>query len=152
MSNKISAVNLDTCYQVSPSEPFIFVIRRDETVVESLIKCAEIVKFSSAFITGIGAVTNPTIAYYHVNIQKYAHKKFRGFFELTNLTGNITQQDGKYLVHAHVTLSKPRYNTIGGHLLNATSGMVVEVSVQPLPHIVFRKLNPQIKLAPIIFS
>ncbi len=39
--------------------------------------------------------------------------------EITNITGNISQQNDKHYIHIHVTLGRYDYTALAGHLLTA---------------------------------
>ena len=52
--------------------------------------------------------------------------------ELVNLTGNISIQDNRPMVHAHVTLADKDYHVIGGHLMLGTKTYVCEAYVQEI--------------------
>ena len=149
MNHKLSAVNLASCHKIANTEPFILVIHKGESLVESLIKCAEIVKFPSASLSGLGAVENPILGHYNFATQKHEHKKFSGFYEMANLVGNVTQHNGKYLAHIHVTLGDVHCNTISGHLIDAPIGVIAEITIKPFVAVIERELHPELQIITI---
>jgi predicted DNA-binding protein with PD1-like motif len=88
----------------------------------------------SAFFVGIGAVDHALLGHYNVETQEYVEKEFDGQFEVTNFTGNI----GPDKIHAHITLGKDDFTTIGGHCSAATVSGTFEIIVflgeTPLEH------------------
>lgn len=149
MNHKLSAVNVASCHKISSTEPFILVIHKGESLVESLIKCAEIVQFPSASLSGLGALENPILGHYDFATQKHEHKKFPGFYEMSNLVGNITQHDGKYLAHIHVTLGDVHCHTISGHLIDAPIGVIAEITIKPFATPIEREFNPEFQIITI---
>jgi uncharacterized protein len=39
--------------------------------------------------------------------------------EISNLSGNISEAEGKLLLHMHITLGRKDYTALAGHLLDA---------------------------------
>ena len=60
-------------------------------------------------------------------------KTFDEQMEITNLTGNISQKDGKPYLHLHITASRSDYSCIGGHLLDARINGACELFVTSFP-------------------
>ena len=141
-AKNISVVSTETCHLLTDSAvPFMLVLRRGEDVVDSIIKCAEAIKLTSATFSGIGALENPTLGFYNLQAKEYQYKKFDGFYELVSLTGNITKHNGQYITHIHVVLSNAEYETIAGHLKSTKVGVTAEINMIPFKYVVNRKLN-----------
>jgi hypothetical protein len=70
-------------------------------------------------ISGIGAVSSITLAYYNQEKRVYIDKSFEGDFEIVNLTGNISIKDDEPFAHIHITLSNSEFGVIAGHLIEA---------------------------------
>jgi len=144
-NSKLSAVDLRSCHTITNREtPFILIISKWEELVSSLIKCAEIVKFPSAYLIGLGALENPVLGNYNFKEKKHEPKVFQGLYELTNLTGNVIRQDNQYVAHVHVTLSNLEdhsCNAITGHLMESPIGMFAEIMINPFASSVERKFD-----------
>lgn len=84
-------------------------------------------------IIGLGAVNEITFRYLNPDTMKYVDKTFREQMEITNLTGNISQKDGKPYLHLHVTASRSDYTCVGGHLLEGTINGACELYVEAYP-------------------
>ena len=52
--------------------------------------------------------------------------------ELLSLTGNVSIQDNRPQVHAHVVFAGKNFNAVGGHLMPGTKIYVCEAYVQEL--------------------
>ena len=84
-------------------------------------------------VMGLGAVSEATFRFLDPNTLKYVDKTFTEQMEITNLTGNISQKDGKPYLHLHITASRRDYTCIGGHLLTAYINGACELYVEAFP-------------------
>jgi len=101
----------------------------DNKYVVSIQNHAEITKVITAFIeehdikagtiSGLGAVNEATLRFFDPATKEYVDKTFKEQMEISNLTGNISQQNNKYYIHMHVTLGRNDYKALAGHLLTA---------------------------------
>ena len=80
----------------------------------------------------IGAVENATLSCFDQKKKKYDKKVIAEPLEIVSLTGNISIQDNRPCVHAHVMLSNQEYQVFGGHLLPGTKVFVGEAYIQEL--------------------
>ena len=119
---------------------------RGEEVIACLTSLAEKEKIQSGFLFGLGAVSNPKLGYYDLNSKEYQSETFEGEFEIVNLTGNISQLDGKPLIHAHMTISDEECRAFGGHLFSAQIHATGEITILDFGLPVSRKLDQEIGL------
>ncbi|MDN3620520.1 DNA-binding protein [Polaribacter undariae] len=99
------------------------------TYVVSIQNHSEITKAITAFvkkldikagtISGLGAVNEATLRILDPATKKFVDKTFSEQMEITNITGNISQQNNKHYIHMHVTLGRGDYTALAGHLLTA---------------------------------
>lgn len=97
--------------------------------VVSIMNRVEITKAITAFVEehdikagtvyGLGAVDEVALRFFSPVTKEYVDKTFKEQMEVTNLTGNISQKDGKPYVHLHITLGRTDYTALAGHLLTA---------------------------------
>ncbi len=80
-------------------------------------------------VRGIGAVCEATFRMYNPATKEYVDKTFSEQMEVANLTGNISEKDGKPYLHVHATCSRADYSCIGGHLLSARINGACELLV-----------------------
>ena len=127
---------------------------RDNMYVLSLDNHVEVSAAIAAFcvekgilagnVMGLGAVSEATFRFLDPNTLKYVDKTFTEQMEITNLTGNISQKDGKPYLHLHITASRRDYTCIGGHLLTAYINGACELYVEAFPDaFVGRYADPQ---------
>lgn len=114
----------------------------DNTYVVRLNKGAEIISAIKDFcssnnvkvgtIQGIGAINSVTFGFFNPETKQYNEKVFEGPREITSLIGNISTKNGETYLHLHMTASGEDYNTIGGHLINATISLTGEIFITPI--------------------
>lgn len=130
-----------------PNQPFLFILKRGEETIATIKSCAQALKLKGAALVGLGALEDPTIAYYNLETQQYEEEKFIGIYELLSVNGNIAYAEtGEVIVHLHVTLADDKHQVIGGHLVHALVGITAEITVIPLPFPVIRKFNAEVGL------
>ena len=95
-------------------------------------------------VYGIGAVNKATFRYLNPETMRYVDKTFEEQMEITNLTGNISEKDGKVWLHLHVTASRSDYSCIGGHLLTAWINGACELIVEKFDVTIGRRLDPDL--------
>ncbi len=143
----ISVVDSHTCKKlVGTDSPFMLIIHKGENLTDTIIKCADAINIKSAMLTGLGALENPTLAYYNLETKQYQNKTFSGIYELISLNGNIAFADDKRVFHIHVAIGDDKYHVYGGHLVDALVGVTAEVMFVPFKAPIFRKFDSDIGL------
>ena len=111
---------------------YIFKLSKGKDLLEALADFCHDNQVKCGIVSVIGSVANATIGYYDPAKKRYEKTVINQTLELLNLTGNISIQDNRPMVHAHVTLADEEYNVIGGHLMLGTKIYVCEAYVQEL--------------------
>lgn len=122
-------------YQFKEVKPGTFVLSLDNHVLiaDALAAfCSQNIILAGT-VNGLGAVNEATFRFLNPQTMKYVDKTFSEQMEITNLTGNISQKDGKPYLHLHITASRSDYSCIGGHLLNARINGACELVVENWP-------------------
>jgi hypothetical protein len=127
-------------------------LQRGEEIITSLTSLAEKEQIQSGFLFGLGAVANPKLGYYDSKTREYQSETFEGEFEIVNLTGNISQLEGKPFIHAHMTISDEECRAFGGHLFSAQIHATGEITILDFGLSVSRKLDQEIGLKLLDFS
>lgn len=140
-------VNSDTCDRLNqPTNAFVLVLKKGEEVSNGILNCLQKAKVKAASFTGIGALANPTLAYFDVKQKKYQDKQLNGIYELVSLVGNMTTLQGQTMTHIHVGLGTNQYGMIAGHLQQATIGVTGEITVTPFGSEIIRKADDGLNL------
>ena len=129
--------------EVAPGK-FVLSLDNHVEVAEALtVFCTE-KGILAGSITGLGATNEATFRFLNPATKLYVDKTFNEQMEITNLTGNISQKDGKPYLHIHVTASRSDYSCIGGHLLSARINGACELMVESYPGtMVGRRFDPE---------
>lgn len=131
---------------IDNNKPFILVLQNGENLFEAILRCADAANIQSAILTGLGALDDITVAYYHLEKKSYHSKTFTGMHELISLNGNISMAEGKRFVHIHAALGKEDFTVIGGHIMDAIVHPTVELAITPLDSTIYREYNEELGL------
>lgn len=123
------------------------IVERGELLVESLTKHCLVNNLHGGFITGLGALTDVQLGFYHLHRKNYERKTFSKEYELLSLNGNIALKDEAPFIHVHAVLGDEDFSAFGGHLFEARVAVTAEVSIAPFDFAPVRKLNSEIGLA-----
>ncbi len=114
------------------------------------ISVAENIKAGT--VTGLGAIKDPEISFYHLDKQEYATKVFHEDFEVLSLNGTLAFVDNAPQQHIHLVLGKDDFTTIGGHLEDAEVSVTLELCITVLEHNLTRELDENVGLPTIKFE
>ena len=103
-------------------------------------------KIQAGQITGIGATNEATLRFFDPSSKKYVDKTFNEQMEISNLSGNIFEAEGKLLLHLHITLGRKDYTALAGHLLDAKIRGAAEFFVYPINSKVDKVKNEDVGL------
>ena len=120
----------------------VYLIRLEpgEEVIGSLRKFASAYRVGFAALSAIGTFERVTLGYYDTDSKTYRNKSWDEPVEVLTMTGNISRgPDGERIVHAHVIVGRSDYSTLGGHVLEATTGPTLEVTLHTAPTTVRRQ-------------
>ena len=111
---------------------YLFRLPKGKDLLESLADFCHDNQVKCGVVQVVGSVSNATLAYFDQTKKKYEKQVINEEMELLSLQGNISIQDNRPTVHAHVMLSGKDYNVVGGHLLPGTKIFVCEAYIQEL--------------------
>lgn len=117
-------------------------VDRGEEIVSSLLDvCSrEGVRFAS--VTGIGAAGRAVVGLYHVAEKKLVTHTFEGEWEMTSLSGSVTEKDSKPYLHLHAALAGEDGGAVGGHLVEAVVSGTAEIFIHTLSGSMGRRTDP----------
>jgi predicted DNA-binding protein with PD1-like motif len=97
-------------------------------------------------VTGVGAANEVTLRFFDPATKKYVDRLFNEQMEISNLSGNISIEDGKTFLHLHITLGRKDYTALAGHLLEAKIHGAGEFFIYPIDAKVIKVKNPVLGL------
>ncbi|WP_126650794.1 PPC domain-containing DNA-binding protein [Chryseobacterium aureum] len=134
--NHWSARKVDHIYIVS--------LDNHSNIVEGLTDFIHNQNIRAGEVTGIGAVSEATLRFFNPATQQYVDKAFKEQMEVTNISGNVSEIEGKPTLHLHITLGREDYTALAGHLLEAKIQGAAEFIFYPLNTRVVKMKNEQI--------
>ena len=123
-------------------EHYLVRIDRGEEVLAVLETFCQEEGITAAEVVGIGAADRVTVGLYNVEEQAYHRQTFTGEFEITNLTGSVSQKAGEVYLHFHITCSQADFTTFGGHLNECRISGTCELHLVKLQGAVGRRYDP----------
>lgn len=128
-------------------EKLVLRIDRGEDIVTKLKELCALENISLGSVSGIGAVMETEIGIFNVDTKEYFSKKVEGLYEVSNLTGNISQMNGETYLHLHITIGDVKKNEVyAGHLNRAVVGATAEIIVSVIDGQVDRQKDENIGL------
>ncbi len=125
-----------------------YVVRIDkgEEIVQSLKCFCEDQKIKLGWVSAIGAANRVTIGCFETGTKKYHQNELTGDYEITSLTGNISQKEGEVYLHLHINLADMNSQAFGGHLNSAWISGTCEMIVDVIEGVVERAFNEEVGL------
>ena len=121
---------------------FVIVLATDDEAVKSLTSFAVNQRLAASHFTAIGAFSRAVVAYFDWSAKQYRHISIGEQVEVLSLMGDVTIEDGRPKVHAHVVLGKADATAHGGHLIEASVRPTLEIVVTETPRPLHRRFDP----------
>ncbi len=90
---------------------------------------------AAAIAFGIGMFRKATVGYWDGG--QYRRHEIAVPHEVVGLHGSIARADGRPSVHLHAALAGPDHRLVGGHLIEATVGVLQEMLLETFPERTF---------------
>ena len=118
---------------------FAIIFEDGDEVMAGLKKVAAEEHFAGSHFTAIGAFKEVILGYFDWQKKDYIKIPIQEQVEVLSLLGDITLNEGKPNIHAHVVLGKRDGSTAGGHLIQAQVRPTLEVILtESLKHLTRR--------------
>ena len=125
------------------NDTIILRIARGEEIIETVKAVAEREHIRLASVSALGATDDFTVGVYDVDAKRYDSKTFAGPHEIVSLTGTITEKDGAFYQHLHMSAGNRDCAAVGGHLNRAVVSVTCEMVIRVLPGAVDRRPDPE---------
>jgi hypothetical protein len=113
-----------------PTKPRRVIVARlepGEDVLETIEKVAANHGIRTASLTGIGALSKAKLAFFDRSSRSYREVSIDKDLEIVSCIGNVCMNEGKPMVHAHMSVADESGNCYGGHL---RAGCQVSVTME----------------------
>ena len=117
-------------------------IDRGEEIIEKVREVAEKEHIRLASIEALGATDNFTVGVYDLDNRHYDSKTFTGPHEILSLCGTITEKDGAFYQHLHLSAGNKNCEAVGGHLNRAIVSATCEMVIRVIDGAVDRRPDP----------
>ena len=128
------------------SHKIIARIDRGEEICEQLKIICEKENVRLASVSAIGAVGQFTVGVFNPHTKQYKANSFTGDYEIVSLLGTVTQQNGAFYLHLHMSAGDEEGCVFGGHLNCATVSATCEMVIDIIDGRVERKFSQEIGL------
>jgi predicted DNA-binding protein with PD1-like motif len=122
---------------------FALVLGTGDEAMAALASFASRHQLRATQFTAIGAFSRVVVAYFDWQTKQYRHVAIAEQVEVLSLVGDITQEDGKPKVHAHVVVGKADATAHGGHLIEGVVRPTLEIVVTETPAYLKRRFDPE---------
>jgi hypothetical protein len=126
---------------------FVLICETGDEAMQALTSFAADQRLGGSHFTAIGAFSRAVVAYFEWPAKKYRHVSIDEQVEVLSLVGDVTLENVKPKVHAHVVLGKANATAHGGHLIEGVVRPTLEVVITETPRHLQRRHDPASGLA-----
>lgn len=112
-----------------------------DEAASGLLNFAKSNSLGACQITGIGGFREVVLGYFELEKKAYKKIPVKEQVEVLSLAGDITVEDGKPKIHAHVVIGTSDGKALGGHLIEGYVRPTLEVIVKESPAHLERKYD-----------
>jgi len=107
-------------------DDYVIRLDRGEEITSTLTGFLKEQDIRSGNISGIGAVEDTVLGFYHVPSGEYRRRSFPEEAELVVFAGNVSVADGEPFLHAHAAISDADFRTSSGHFFSGVIAVTGE--------------------------
>jgi predicted DNA-binding protein with PD1-like motif len=134
-------------YEHEGLRTFALVLATDDEAMAALLSFATERQLKAAHFTAIGAFSRAIVAYFDWSTKEYQKIPIDEQVEVLSLAGDVTIENGRPKVHAHVVVGKANATAHGGHLIEGHVRPTLEVVLTEAPGHLQRRHDPASGLA-----
>lgn len=107
---------------------------KGEEVISGLSNFLKNKNIQAGHISGLGASSDLTLAYYNLESKEYEKQSFKENVEILSLSGNIgVKENDELVIHLHGTFGRRDLSVFGGHIFALTISGAGEIHLTALP-------------------
>jgi predicted DNA-binding protein with PD1-like motif len=122
---------------------FAVVLATGEEVISALTSFAKEHQLRATQFTAIGAFSRVVAAYFDWDTRQYRNIRIDEQVEVLSLLGDVTLDEGKPKLHAHVVIGKADASAHGGHLVEGFVRPTLEVIMTETPSYLRRRFDSE---------
>ncbi|HEX3701883.1 MAG TPA: PPC domain-containing DNA-binding protein [Vicinamibacterales bacterium] len=126
---------------------FVIVLGTGDEAIAAVTAFAGEHDLRGSHFTAIGAFSRSVVAYFDWTSKQYRDVAINGQVEVLSFVGDISVEQGKPKVHAHVVLGKADASAHGGHLIEGHVRPTLEIVVTETPRHLHRRFDVESGLA-----
>jgi predicted DNA-binding protein with PD1-like motif len=126
---------------------FAVVLATGDEVMSSIASFAAAQHLGATQFTAIGALSRAVVAFFEWDSRRYRNIPIDEQVEVLSLLGDITLEQGKQKVHAHIVVGRPDASAHGGHLVEGFVRPTLEIVLTETPTHLRRRFDPESGLA-----
>lgn len=119
---------------------------KGEEILEQVKEIALKENIKLASVSALGAINDFTVGVFKTAEKKYYANDFKGYFEITSLTGTINTMDGEFYAHLHMSAGDEEGKVFGGHLNRAIISATCEMVITIIDGTVDRRFDEEVGL------
>lgn len=119
---------------------------KGEEILEQVKEIALKENIKLASVSALGAINDFTVGVFKTAEKKYYANDFKGYFEITSLTGTINTMDGEFYAHLHMSAGDEEGKVFGGHLNRAVISATCEMVITIIDGTVDRRFDEEVGL------
>jgi hypothetical protein len=126
---------------------FVIVLGTGDEAIAAVTAFAGEHRLRGGHFTAIGAFSRSVVAYFDWASKQYRNVPIDEQVEVLSFLGDISVEQGKPKVHAHVVLGKADASAHGGHLIEGHVRPTLEIVVTETPRHLHRRFDAESGLA-----
>lgn len=125
----------------------VAVLEKGDQALGGITEAARRHDMNAAQITAVGAFAQAEVGYFDRDKADYHRIPVRGQVEVLSLLGDVADEDGTPVVHAHAVLGRHDGSVVGGHLLAGEVWPTLEVILTEVAPELAKRIDPETGLA-----
>jgi predicted DNA-binding protein with PD1-like motif len=134
-------------YEEHGLRTFALVLQTGDEAIASITAFANDQRLHGSHFTALGAFSEAVVAYFDWAAKRYQEIPVREQTEVLSLVGDVTMEQGRPKIHAHVVLGKSDGTAHGGHLMTGHVRPTLEIVLTETPRHLRRRFDPESGLA-----
>jgi uncharacterized protein len=135
-------------HEADGQRTFAAILETGDEVIECAERLASDYEIAAAAITGIGAFSEATLAFFDWETKEYRPRTFAEQLEVASLIGDIgVKETNEPALHIHLVLGRSDYGAIAGHLISGRVRPTLELIITESPAHLRRRRDPETGLS-----